>query len=165
MLDAAEGGQREIVGFDSFAGFPKPEPQDTSFRNPKEGEWSHSPSGKYEYSMEFIYRVLDKARLGEAVKRVNLEKGFFSDTLPHYSGGPIAILHLDGDLYVSYRDPLNNLYDKVVPGGVIVFDDFTTEKAGEDRFPGARMATEEFFADKPEQLRDSIRGTPYLVKQ
>lgn len=158
------GGGRKTFAFDSFEGFPDPVEEDKSFRNPQKGEWSHSPSGKYQYSPEFIYQVLANADMADVRNSVTLRKGFFSDTLPHYDGGPIALLHLDGDLYVSYRDPLNLLYDKVVPGGVIIFDDFTTFKNGEDRFPGGRAATEEFLADKPEELQDSIRGTPYIVK-
>ncbi len=158
------GGGRKIFGFDSFEGFPAPAVEDESYRDPKKGEWSHSPSRKYQYSPEFIYGVLANAGMKDAKDIVSLSKGFFCDTLPHYNGGAIALLHLDGDLYISYRDPLNLLYDKVAVGGVIIFDDFTTKKAGEDRFPGGRKATEEFLADKPEELQDSIRGTPYIVK-
>ena len=164
LLSWENGRPRSTYAFDSFEGFPEPRPEDNSFRNPKKGEWSHSPSGKYEYNIEFIYRVLSNAGLINPHKEVSLVKGFFSETLSNYDGGPIAILHLDGDLYESYRDPLNILYEQVASGGVIVFDDFTTISSGEDRFPGGRKAVEEFFADKPEKLINSIRGTPYVLK-
>lgn len=163
-INSVDGRYRQIYAFDSFEGFPEPRPEDDSFRNPKKGEWSHSPSGKYEYNSEFISQVLFNAGIEDFDNYVTLTKGFFSETLINYNGGPIAILHLDGDLYESYRDPLEALYNQVVPGGVIVFDDFTTEKKGEDRFPGGRKATEDFFLDKPETFQTSIRGTPYVVK-
>ena len=35
----------EIWAFDSFKGFPEPNEKDKSFRNPKKGEGSKSPSG------------------------------------------------------------------------------------------------------------------------
>merc|ERR1712224_1140516 len=35
----------------------------------------------------------------------------------------IAVLHLDGDLYGSYLDPLFHLYDLVAEGGVVICDD------------------------------------------
>lgn len=164
ILDKENGGDRKAYAFDSFEGFPAPAVEDDSFRKPQKGEWSHSPSKKYKYSPEFIHEVLGKAGIKNSTDRVVLTKGFFADTLPLYDGGPIAILNLDGDLYVSYRDPLNLLYDQVVPGGVIIFDDFTTINSGEDKFPGARKATEEFLADKPEKLQNSILGTPYIEK-
>jgi hypothetical protein len=158
------GRYRQTYAFDSFEGFPEPHPEDDSFRKPRKGEWSHSPSGKYQYNSDFISNVLFNAGIKNFDKYVTLIKGFFSETVTNYEGGPIAILHLDGDLYESYRDPLNILYDQVAPGGVIVFDDFTTEKNGEDRFPGGRKAAEDFFADKPEGFQNSIRGTPYIIK-
>ena len=161
----SDGGRyRKTYAYDSFEGFPEPKPEDNSFRQPKKGEWSHSPSGKYKYSSEFISQVLLNAGIEDFEKYVTLTKGFFSETLSNYDGGPIAILHLDGDLYESYRDPLDALYNQVAPGGLIVFDDFTTVKNGEDRFPGGRKAAEDFFLDKPEIFQTSIRGTPYVVK-
>jgi O-methyltransferase len=36
----------------------------------------------------------------------------------------LCLLRLDGDLYESTIDALNALYDKVVPGGFIVVDDY-----------------------------------------
>lgn len=38
--------------------------------------------------------------------------------------GPIAFLRLDGDLYASTMDVLAALYDKVIPGGFLYFDDW-----------------------------------------
>ncbi|MEQ8667379.1 MAG: TylF/MycF/NovP-related O-methyltransferase [Rhodospirillales bacterium] len=165
LLGDGHGGGREIFGFDSFQGFPEPRPEDASYREPKKGEWSSSPSGMYEYSPDFILEVLACANLEGKVKRDALHKGFFCETLPTFDCGTIAILHLDGDLYDSYRDPLLNLYDRVAVGGVIVFDDFATVPDGPDRFPGGRQATIEFFADKPEDLRNTNRGTPYVIKE
>lgn len=55
---------------------------------------------------------------------VRLVKGWFSDTLPGLDTGPISLLRLDADLYQSTMEILNSLYDKVVPGGFIVVDDY-----------------------------------------
>ena len=59
----------------------------------------------------------------------------------------IGILHLDGDLYHSVKEPLENLSKSVVKGGFIVFDDFILESDIEDAFPGARKAYEEFISN------------------
>lgn len=164
LLDEEEGGQRHIVGYDSFDGFPEPSQQDTSYRNPQKGEWSNSPSGKYKYSIEFTQQVLAQAGIPLNKIALSLHKGFFSDTLPHHPKRPIAMLHIDGDLYASYRDVLHNLYDLVVPGGIIVFDDFQAKKPEQERFPGARIAVEEFFGEDIDKLQVSPGGTFFLVK-
>jgi hypothetical protein len=58
---------------------------------------------------------------------VILHQGFFADTLPgwleRYSG-PIAFIHIDCDLYESARCVFELLQDRIVPGAVIVFDEY-----------------------------------------
>ncbi len=73
---------------------------------------------------------------------VNLIKGVFSDTTPKFNK-KISLLHLDCDLYESYLTCLTNLYNNIVSGGVIVFDEYYSHK-----YPGARVAVDEFFKDK-----------------
>ena len=90
--------------------------------------------------------MLRDGRLDEEVirERIHLIKGWFDKTLPNYEGR-IALLHLDCDLYESYKLSLEILYDKVQPGGIIMFDEY-----GDVRWPGAIKAIDEFFHDKPE---------------
>ena len=54
-----------------------------------------------------------------------------------------CFIHLDVDIYSSYIECLDELYAKLVPGGVVVFDDY-----GSSKWPGAKKAVDEFFADK-----------------
>lgn len=63
-------------------------------------------------------------RYGLLDERVRFLPGWFSDTLP---GAPIerlAVLRLDGDLYESTMDALENLYPKLSPGGFVIIDDY-----------------------------------------
>jgi hypothetical protein len=55
-------------------------------------------------------------------------------------------VHLDCDIYESYKTCLDSLYDQVVPGGVILFDEYACPV-----WPGATRAVDEFFSDKPEK--------------
>ena len=48
----------------------------------------------------------------------------------------LAILRLDGDMYASTMVSLEALYDKVVPGGFVIIDDYCLK--------GARTATDDF---------------------
>ena len=73
---------------------------------------------------------------------IHLLKGTFEQITPSFNED-IAILHLDGDLYKSYLTCLNNLYKNVIKEGVIIFDEYYSHK-----YPGARVAVNEFFRDK-----------------
>ncbi|MEN2991428.1 TylF/MycF/NovP-related O-methyltransferase [Tistrella sp. BH-R2-4] len=56
--------------------------------------------------------------------RVRLVEGLFADTLPGLPVERLAVLRLDGDLFTSTRDALQALYDRVMPGGYIIIDDY-----------------------------------------
>lgn len=153
---------REVFALDSFEGFPQPTTEDISPRNPKKGEWSNSPTGIYEYSPKFLKEVLSLS--GVTHDNLKIVKGFFSETLKTLPKSPISLLHLDGDLYESYKAPLSLLSAHIQIGGIIVIDDFLV-KAGDhqEAFPGARQAVMEFLAANNNfEYLVSIRGTPYL---
>ena len=159
---------RKTFGLDSFEGFPEPSEEDISPRNPKKGEWSVSPNGEFSYSIENLKKIIQNAEIAsDVVNDLILMKGFFDKTAPEVTTNNIAILHLDGDLYHSVRDPLFILSDKITVGGVVVIDDFRLRNpdSKSEAFPGARRAVEEFMdARKEFVIRESIRGTPYLLK-
>jgi hypothetical protein len=145
---------REVWGFDSFEGFPEPSPEDRSVRNPKKGEWGHV---RYEGVME----MFRSSGLSEKfMKKFHLVKGFFNKSLSAYDKQPIALLHLDVDLYQSYKDCLNALYDYVIPGGVIMFDEYEDIVA----FPGAKKAIDQFFADKSDEITKDSSGKYFIIK-
>jgi hypothetical protein len=58
---------------------------------------------------------------------VKLIKGWFDATLPAFAAahvGPAALLHVDCDLYSSTRCIFANLGSRVVPGSILVFDEY-----------------------------------------
>ena len=93
-------------------------------------------------------------------RNVHIRKGWFNQTLPQYSGPPIAILRADGDWYESTIDTLTNLYPHVVKGGLIIFDDYYY-------WDGCAKAVHDFLSKK--DLRDRIYQCndlyAYIVKQ
>jgi hypothetical protein len=137
--------ERTYYGFDSFEGFPPPVAEDgvTPIKGP----------GLYASPPDVVLRVLKDGKIGDEViaNRVRLVRGFFNETLHTYRGD-IALLHLDCDLYDSYKIALETLYDKVRPGGVIMFDEY-----GDVRWAGAKKAIDEFFADRPERVQPHDR--------
>jgi O-methyltransferase len=154
-----EAKHRQLWGFDSFEGFPLPTAEDASPRNWRQGEWAVStPTSIRELFLTAGY----SAEWFRA--HVTLVKGFFADSLTRYTGERIALLHLDVDLYESYRDCLMQLYDKVTPGGVIAFDEYmgTFEYINA---PGGRQAIDEFLSARGVSLqRDPVFGKYYARK-
>jgi hypothetical protein len=154
-LAQQEGSHRLLWGFDSFEGFPEPSREDASARSPKKGEWSGiTPS--------FIEKKLDSAGIRPQwmQEHVRLVKGFFESTLQQYDKQPIALLHIDADLYDSYVVSLNMLYPYVVKNGIILLDEY-----GEERWPGAKKAVDEFLHAHPHTLEyDAEAKKYYFVK-
>ena len=72
---------------------------------------------------------------------VTYHSGTFSETLPKFKED-IDILHLDCDLYQSYLDVLDNIYNNVKETGSVIFDEYYSLK-----YPGARIAVNEFFSN------------------
>jgi hypothetical protein len=66
--------------------------------------------------------------------------GLFADTLPEAPVAQIALLRMDGDLYTSTLDVLHALYDRVVPGGYVIVDDYALAPC--------RQAIDEFRAER-----------------
>lgn len=148
---------RKIIGFDTFGGFPavldyRDRPMFftellrqnliTQEHFEKARERTKNFTDESHLSTEYFMDVGSLFNLAADYKNIELVKGSFQDTLPKYKED-IALLFIDCDLYKSYLECLNNLYDQIVIGGIVVFDEYYSHK-----YPGARWAVEEFFADK-----------------
>jgi len=96
---------------------------------------THLEPPYFKSDFNFLFNFCEK-------NNVSLIKGKFEDVLNSIKED-INILHIDCDLYDSYLECLNKLYKKIVSGGSIIFDEYYSHK-----YPGARIAVNEFFADK-----------------
>lgn len=127
---------RKIIGFDAFGDFPQ---QDDS--NDKSFIERFESAGGGGISVSELQEVLSYKSIGN----YELIQGDVVKTIPQYASThpelKIALLHVDVDVYKPSKVILDNLFDKVVVGGVVIFDDFGTV-AGETR------AVDEFFAEQ-----------------
>jgi hypothetical protein len=118
VLHAYGVTDRDIYVADSFAGLPAP---DVEKYPADEGlnlhTWPGLAVGLEEVKSNF-------ARYGLLDEQVIFVKGWFRDTLPSLRGHTWSVLRLDGDLYESTMDALENLYPDLAPGGWIIIDDF-----------------------------------------
>ena len=100
-----------ITGFDTFTGIPQ--------------AWGDEPAGSYS--------------TGGAVPniegKVSFHKGLFIDTIPAFLESlksddeesnyqPLAFANVDCDLYSSTLDVLERMHPRIVPGTVLVFDEY-----------------------------------------
>ncbi len=114
---------RKVFAADSFAGMPKPDearyPQDKGLNFYKHNELA--------VSLEQVKRNFGKYGLLD--EQVCFLKGWFKETLPGAPIEKLAVLRLDGDLYESTTDALNNLYHKLSIGGFLIVDDYGAVKS------------------------------------
>lgn len=160
MADARSPQSKRLVHlFDSFEGLPQPSEPDIDVIDGFRAEFDNAEdllSAKHELVAvgacvgdtdgevrEFLTR-----RLRLDPSRLVFHKGWFQDTVgPAKDGiGPIAVLRLDGDWYDSTLTCLEGLYDRLVPGGFLIIDDYGA-------FSGCRKAVDEFFARRGETLQ------------
>ena len=148
---------RTIYGFDSFEGLPEISAEDDPDEYP-EAKYK----GKFANSMESVIARLVSSGIPEEYvdQKIRLVKGWLEDTLPGFDQ-PIALLHIDVDLYQSYLDVLENLYPKVSPGGIVAFDEYH-----DPLWVGASTAIHEFFGEDADiRESDVMPGKYYLVKE
>lgn len=99
---ATKAGQA-VHGFDSFEGLPT--------------DWGHEPAGVYS----------TEGHLPDIPENVDLHVGLFADTLPPFlteHSEPIRFCNIDCDLYASTVDVLTHIAPRIVPGSVLVFDEY-----------------------------------------
>jgi hypothetical protein len=140
---------RALIGFDVFGKFPETEFDPDKNRR----DQFIQSAGDESISVEQLQRVLtDKG----CAKNVTLVVGDICHTAPAYVGEHpelrIALLHVDVDILEPSQTVMNVLAPLVVPGGVIVLDDYGI-------FPGATQAVDQFMAGRPEK----IQKLPYAL--
>lgn len=134
-----EAGSRKVIyACDSFEGFPPDRVGrfDRSFFRPLS-----LLRRKFQVADDVPARILRFADYFDVP--VQVRKGYFSATLPGLATERFCFVHLDVDLYESYRECLDWLYPRLVPGGVVVFDEYKTPK-----WPGSTRAIDEFFGQR-----------------
>jgi len=125
------GAHRALWLFDTFQGLPAPTSNDPDY------EIASLFTGDCCGTIENVTALFENLCVA---RNVHFIKGLFQETLPKTSTSVsgIALLHIDGDWYDSVKSCLDNLYDKVTPGGIIQFDDY-------GYWRGARKAIDEFL--------------------
>ena len=96
---------------DTFRGVVKAGRHDATYRG---GEHANT-------SLDHVRDLLGSLALRNAVL---LEGTFPEDTATRIPGGPIALCHIDVDVYQSAKDTVNWVEGRLARGGALVFDDY-----------------------------------------
>ena len=153
----SRGEQKRVIGFDTFSFFAE---------------------SLLDYDRESAKKFIDESNfdgvnpddilalaVNSGYQNGEIVAGDVLETLPEYissnKGFRISLLHLDFDTYHGTKIALEQMYDLVVPGGIIVLDEYGKRGWGESD------AVDEFFKDKNVEVnavRGSSQPTAYIKK-
>jgi hypothetical protein len=141
LLRAGDSNRRLHL-FDTFAGMTPPSGVDADARGRSASSLLARARFK-RYSNTWCIAGLDDVqhnmrRTGYPEDRIAYVEGPVEQTIPGRAPDRIAMLRLDTDWYESTRHELEHLYPRVVPGGVLIIDDY-------GHWQGARRAVDEYF--------------------
>lgn len=155
--------RRQIWAFDSFEGFPRLAPEDKATT-----DFEASLSEYRQFDIPYVTTTLRQFGISDSDinRRIAFAKGFIPDSLELFDKKPIALLHLDLDIYEPYKAALDYFWDFVSPGGIVAFDEY--DKAFDvHKWPGAQKAVNEFLDAhglRGNLERDPGCGNVYLRK-
>jgi len=130
ILQDSDALDKSLHLFDTFCGMPETDAEKDF----------HKANDFNDTSLEAV-----QSRVGDA-PFVNYHQGFVPDTFKGMEGTQISFAHIDVDIHQSVIDCCTFIYPRLSAGGMMVFDDY-----GFPSCPGARMAVDTFFSDKPEK--------------
>jgi O-methyltransferase len=146
LLSASD---KRLHAFDSFAGLSAPTAADRG----ADGKTSWT-SGELA-----VAETVFLANLRGFEERIALHTGWIPERFADVAASRFCLVHIDVDLYEPTRDSVQFFYERTVPGGFIICDDY-----GSAYCPGAKKAIDEFFADKPEPVLALTTGQSLVIK-
>jgi hypothetical protein len=160
-LTGRGASDRDLYLFDTFDGMTPPGPEDRwatglpaedilAVKDPDTaGVWARASLADVRAGFSHVPYPGD---------RIHFVPGPVEDTVPREAPDEIAVLRLDTDWYASTRHELRHLYPRLVPGGVLIVDDYGD-------WQGARDATDEFLAECGDRvLLVRVSGSRVAVK-
>jgi asparagine synthase (glutamine-hydrolysing) len=148
VIGTAKSRERPLYVYDVFGMIPEPserddpdvhERYDVIASGQAEGIDGETYYGYREDLLGDVTRSFERHGLPPSETNVHLVKGLYEDTLE--VNEPVALAHLDCDWYDSVITCLERIEPRLVPGGVLVIDDYYG-------WSGARKAIDDYFADR-----------------
>jgi hypothetical protein len=153
--------KRFVFGFESFKGLGQFHEKDGAERpemGKSQGAWS---AEKVEKEIMEMVDIVNQDNFIVGNPRAQIIVGDLEETLPKFikdnPGLRVSLVHFDVDLYVPTKKALEMIYPLVVPGGVVVFDEY-----GFIPWEGETKAVDEFLAEN--NIKTRLRKFPYSTQ-
>ena len=155
QLSLLDAPLRDLYLFDTYEGMTAPTDRDVQIRTRRSAEELLAAADRD--SLVRAVATLEDVREGfdqvsYPTNRVHFVKGPVEETVPEHAPEQISILRLDTDWYESTKHELEHLYQRLVPGGVLILDDY-------GHWQGAKDAVDEFLNRTAEPLLLFRAGT------
>lgn len=146
-LLSAGDTERDLYLFDTYEGMTPPTEEDLR-RDGKSAEELLKLQGKDRpiwavASLDDVKSAFEKVPYPK--ERVHYVQGMVEETVPREAPERISVLRLDTDWYASTKHELEELYPRLVSGGVLLIDDY-------GYWQGSRQAVDEFLDKTGERL-------------
>jgi O-methyltransferase len=123
---------RNVYLYDTFEGMPMPTDKDGDHvKKLYKDQWAYGSLKEVKSNIKTYTKY--------PVNKIFYIKGLVEETLLTHTHNKIAYMRLDTDFYSSTKAELENLYKFLVPGGVLIVDDYNS------KFHGCTNAVHEFF--------------------
>lgn len=165
VLTSAKAVQRPMQVFDAFGLIPPPSSLDEEDAHLRFAEISSGQAQGikgdpyYGYQPDLLEGVIRNFRsfgFDPPQHHVDFVKGLYEDTLLLYE--PVALAHLDCDWYDSVMTCLNQIVPVLVPGGILIVDDYYA-------WSGCRKAVDDYFADRKQAFEFVEKGRLHIVRR
>jgi O-methyltransferase len=132
---------------DTFTGVEKAGPKDSSYKG---GEHADTTRQVVE---ELIFKRMN-------LDNVEILEGIFPDQTAHLiEGCNFRFYHIDVDVYQSAKDIVDWIWDRIVPGGMVVYDDYGFESCD-----GITKYVEEQMNFKDRLIFHNLNGHAIILK-
>ncbi len=133
-----ENALKKIYGFDSFEGFNEEVQIDLDLgQEISEGAFNST-------SFNYVENLIKGFKLTD---EVIIFQGYFEDTLSNVQDKNFSFVHLDCDLYSSYKTCLEFFYPRISKGGIILIDEYN-----DPPWPGCNKAVDELIQNNAIKL-------------
>lgn len=132
MAETIRGSRKTLHLFDTFCGMPPTDPDKDNYW--MEGDFHGT-------SVEVVHETM------RGCDNYCVYEGLFQNTTHQVKHLKLCFAHIDADIYESVWCATDFVYNRMSFGGIILYDDY-----GDLVSQGAKLAVDEFFADRPEQV-------------
>lgn len=149
----------KLYAFDSFCGFP----EGTAG---KDADWFLVGNVKINYqgyTLEYVKKNISNADFYQSIPEISFVEGFMPQSFEGIILPKIRIANLDLDLYSSTRDALRFVWPRLVSGGVVLIDEYDLGRDLE-KWPGSKIAVDEFCAENEVMVHRHFTGRVFLMK-